>query len=246
MQSRGPQESNEAFQEKESRVIDVTSAKQRRRFYLERGMRKQPIGAGSNMAFLMALPRTKLAVKPQDIFGDVPFIVVGGVATRAYAPERVTKDIDFMVETDRFADAGKQLRENNFTKQNELFFPNSSLGLYGEAWTKDDLEVDVISSPQDWCKEAFRGRVEDQTRLRVIPLPYLVLMKFDSARGVDQGDLTRMLGPLDDDKIDQIIKVVERHSGDPNVADEIRQYAQLGRWELQSNDHRPADGRSGR
>jgi len=191
-------------------VIDVTNAKQRRRFYLERGLRKRPIGAGSNIVFLMALPRTKLAVKPEDLFGDIPFIVIGGVATRAYAPERQTKDIDFLLQHDRYADALAQLPAHGFTKSNDLFFPNTSLGLYGEAWTKDDLEVAVISSRQEWCKEAFRGRVEDQTGLRVISLPYLVLMKFDSARGVDQGDLTRMLGPLDDEKIDHIIQVVER------------------------------------
>lgn len=45
----------------------------------------------------MRLPRTELIVKPKDIFGELPVLVVGGVATRAYAPERHTKDIDFLV-----------------------------------------------------------------------------------------------------------------------------------------------------
>lgn len=201
-------------------------------------MRKRPIGTGSDVVFLMALPRTTLEVKPEDLFGKIPFIVIGGVATRAYAPERATKDIDFMVEHDRYTDALAQLRKHGFAKSEDLFFPNTSLGLYGEAWNKEHLEIDLMSSPQEWCKQAFRGRVEDQTGLRVIPLPYLVLMKFDAARGVDQGDLTRMLGLLDDAKIEQVIKVVERYSGDPSVADEIRQYAELGRWEMQSDHHK--------
>ncbi len=100
-------------------------------------------------------------MKPEEIFGDIPVLVAGGVATRAYAPERATKGIDFMVEHDRYADAIRSLRERNFTKQNDLFFPNTSLGLYGEAWLKDGQEIDVISSPQEWCEQAFHGRVED-------------------------------------------------------------------------------------
>ena len=183
-------------------------------------------------------------MNPEEIFQDVPFIVIGGVATRAYAPERTTKDIDFMLEHDRFDDGIRQLRKHGFVKRNNLFFPNSSLGLYGEAWTKETLEVDVISSSQEWCKQAFLGRVEDQTGLRVIPLAYLVLMKFDSARGIDQADLTRMLGRLDDASIEQIIKVLHRHSTEPGVADEVRQYAQLGRWELQIEEPLRTDDRS--
>ncbi|HVS45441.1 MAG TPA: hypothetical protein VMS32_02130 [Verrucomicrobiae bacterium] len=225
-------------------MLDVTQAKNRRRFYLERGLRKQPIGAGSDLVFLMALPRTKLPMKPEELFGDLPAMIVGGVATRAYAPERVTKDIDLMVEHDRFVEAIQRLRVERFEKKNDLFFPNASLGLYGESWTKENLEIDILSSPQEWCKLAFRIRVDDQTGARVIPLPYLVLMKFDSARGIDQGDLTRMLGPLDDEKIEQIIKVVERHSGDPTFANDVRQYAQLGRWEWETkqNRHQGKDG----
>ncbi len=209
-------------------------------------MRKRPSGGGSNFAFLMALPRTPLPMKPEEIFEDVAFVVIGGVATRAYAPERSTKDIDFMVEHDRFQDATTQLRTHGFTKVTELFFPNTTLGLHGEAWTKDSLEIDIMSSPQEWCKKAFGGRVEDETGLRVIPLPYLVLMKFDSARGIDQGDLTRMLGPLDDEKIEQIVRVVERYSGDPGAGDEIRQYALLGRWELQNSTRKAKRGDAAR
>lgn len=175
-------------------------------------------------------------MKPEEIFGDIPVLVVGGVATRAYAPERATNDIDFMVEHDRHADGVKSLRERNFTKQNDLFFPNSSLELYGEAWLKDGQEIDLISSPQEWCKQAFRGRIADQTGLRVIPLAYLVLMKYDSARVIDQADLSRMLGQLNDENLEHVVKVVKRFSGDPSIADGIRQYAQLGRWELETND----------
>jgi hypothetical protein len=48
------------------------------------------------------------------------------------------------------------------------------------------------------------------------------------------GDLTRMLGRLKDREVDAITKIVERHSHDPQAADDVRQYALLGQmeWEL--------------
>ena len=56
-------------------------------------------------------------------------------------------------------------------------------------------------------------------------------MKLDSARGIDQGDLTRMLGALDEPRSDEIVRLIERHSRDPQAADDVRQYALLGRLE---------------
>jgi len=32
------------------------------------------------------------------LFGDIPFVIVGGFATRLYMPERMTLDIDVMVD----------------------------------------------------------------------------------------------------------------------------------------------------
>lgn len=59
-------------------------------------------------------------------------------------------------------------------------------------------------------------------------------MKLDSARGVDQGDLTRMLGRLEDSEIEAIVRIVDRHSHDPQAGDDVRQYAFLGRLEWEA------------
>jgi hypothetical protein len=56
-------------------------------------------------------------------------------------------------------------------------------------------------------------------------------MKIDSARGIDQGDLTRMLGLLDDAAVERVVDVVRRHYGDPHGAEDVRQYAMLGKLE---------------
>ena len=216
-------------------MLDFRQAQNRRRFYLERGLRHRPFGAGSNLRLLMDLPRYEVQVKPEELFGDIPAVVIGGVAARAYAPERHTKDIDFLIDHSRFEEASERLRQAGFRKDRDLFFPNASLALYGRAWSRGQVIIDVVATPQLWGKRALEKRVLDQTGLRVVPLPYLVLMKLDSARGIDQGDLTRMLGRLNDGEVEEIIDEVERYSSDPAFADDVRQYAQLGRWEWETD-----------
>lgn len=172
-------------------------------------------------------------MKSEDLFGDIPVLVIGGVATRAYAPERTTNDIDFLFAPTDYENAKSQLRKAGYKKGVELFFPTTTLELRGEAWHKEQLEIDIITTDQLWLRAAFEHPTFDQTGLRVIPLPYLILMKYESARARDVGDIERMLAPLPDSQIEDIIVVVEQHSADPEVAEELRQFAELGRLELQ-------------
>jgi hypothetical protein len=210
-------------------VLDFRRARDRRRFYLERGLRKQKPGGGSALKVLMARPRERLAVSVRDLFGDVPVMAVGAVAAPAYAPERTTAALDIIVELDRFVEASANLRAAGWAKRNDLVFPNASLGLRGETWKKDASLIDLITTDQPWGHEAFAAEAAfDPTGLRVIPLAYLVLMKLDSARGIDQGDLTRMLGRLTDEEIDGVAGVVRQHARDPQAAEDVRQYAALG------------------
>jgi hypothetical protein len=208
----------------------------RRRFYIEAGLRKRPLGSGSNMATQMQSEREKLFIVIESLFGDIAAMVVGGVATRAYSPERKTQDVDVLVDDARYAEAADRLASLGWRPDGELLFPNTALGLYGTAWLRDGRKLDLISTPQAWAVEALAIEAFDQTGLRVISLPYLVLMKIDSASGIDQGDLTRMLGLLDEAAVERIVAVVERHYGDPHAAEDVRQYAKLGAMEYWTPD----------
>jgi hypothetical protein len=215
----------------QSQSSTFETAAGRRRFYLDVGLRKRPLGSGSNMDTLMQSEREKLSIDMESLFGDIPAAVVGGIATRAYSPERKTKDIDVLVDHARYDEAVTGLVSLGWRNDGALYFPNSLLGLYGSAWLKDGQKLDVLATDQPWAEEALSQHAYDQTGLRVIPLPYLVLMKIDSARGIDQGDLTRMLGLLDDAAVENVVAVVRRHYGDPHGAEDVRQYATLGRLE---------------
>ncbi len=179
----------------------------------------------------MQSPREKLSIDMESLFGDIAAAIVGGVATRAYSPERKTQDIDILVEHERYHDATKRLEHQGWRKVRDLVFTAGLLGLYGSAWLKDGQKLDVLATEQPWAEEALSQKAYDQTGLRVIGLPYLVMMKIDSARGIDQGDLTRMLGLLDEAEVERVVAIVERHYGDPHGAQDVRQYAMLGKLE---------------
>ncbi len=51
-----------------------------------------------------------------------------------------------------------------------------------------------------------------------------------------------MLGRLDDSEVEQVVAIVTKHYGDPQAADDIKQYAEIGRWEYSIDSSRRDDG----
>ena len=164
-------------------------------------------------------------------------MLAGAHAANAYMPPRNTADIDFIVPYDRFRDAEQALEKAGWLRARDLVFPNANLGLSGSAWhhPQSNEELDLITSAQNWVQAAFDAPVSHAPDgSRIVPLSFLVLMKLDSARTTDQGDLARMLGRLDDREVGKIVSVVTAHYADPQTADDIRQFAEIGRWEYDS------------
>ncbi len=202
--------------------IDVSSAAARRRFFLGRALRLNTRGSGSDMSRLMELPRTANGAGRvvEAIFGDVPVFLVGAFAAAAYAPERYTKDVGYFVAAEHYEDARSRLRAGEWKMTRALAFPNAALGLHGSAWAPRDggQEIDLITSAQAWAREAFAVPASrDANGEHVIPLAYLVLMELDSSRAIDQADLARMLGRLSSERVEDVIRTVERHYHDPSA-----------------------------
>src|ERR1700685_2730732 len=190
--------------------VDVTSAASRRRFFLSRAARLNTRGAGSDMHALMEMPRTKIGVSclVEMTFGDVPALLIGAHAAAVYAPERFTKDVDYFVAPDRYEDARACLIAGEWKQTRTLIFPNAGLGLHESSWIPrgGGAEVDLITSKQPWAHEAFAApTMHSANGDRVISLAYLVLMKLDSARAIDQADLSRILGRVSPEALEDII-----------------------------------------
>jgi hypothetical protein len=178
----------------------------------------------------MLLPRSELSVPLGDLF-SVPYAVVGGVATRAYAPERTTKDIDVLIRTSDLETVRSGLRSAGGTRAAALSLAGSQLGLDGEIWSVPPYgEIDVRWSDAAWADDALTHTVVDPTGIRIAPLAALVLMKLDASRSVDQGDLARMLGFADDEALARVRSVIARFM--PDAVEDLESYIELGRLEL--------------
>ncbi len=167
----------------------------------------------------------------------IPFAVIGGVATRLYMPERTTADIDILVKLADFEAALDQLVAKGYRRNpHELAFADTRLGLIGRR-VQHSLPVDVLSSTQAWIDDAVTSIRRDDTGLPIVDLPYLVALKLDASRGVDQGDLTRMLGFASEPDLARVRAVVGELL--PADLEDLEQYIEIGRFEVGNDSSSP-------
>jgi hypothetical protein len=125
----------------------------------------------------------------------------------------------------------ERLRDLGAKKSGDLAFPASQLALSGETWTFPDLPpLDLLWTDAQWASEAVMQARPDANGIRVVPLAHLVLMKIDASRGVDQGDLSRMLGLADEAALDAVRKTVARRM--PDACEALEAYIEIGRIEV--------------
>lgn len=156
----------------------------------------------------------------------VDFAVVGGVATSLYMPERTTVDIDVLIAPESLASARSNLEAAGWRPGSALQ-PEPGLGLKAESWRQGDHHLDLLWSSELWASKAITGARDNQRR--IVGLGYLVIMKMNAARGVDQGDLTRMLGMASDDEVAAVRQVLQQHR--PDLIEDFEQYVVIGRLE---------------
>jgi hypothetical protein len=165
-----------------------------------------------------------------DVLEGIPYAVIGGVATRAYMPERTTADLDLLVEPENVEPALRQLEAKGYEPRSRpLAFFDTRLGLSG-CRLLGARPIDLLSSTQAWVHQAVRETRSDRIGLPVVALPYLVLLKLDASRGVDQGDLTRMLGFASEEDLNRVREVVARWL--PADREDLEQYIAIGRFEV--------------
>ena len=111
---------------------------QKRRLILNLALKRVKPGTGSALEFMRR--RTAMKVWPdlRPILTDIPWAIVGVVATRAYMPERETKDLDILVHLDDGSEAVDCLREAGYRVVTPLGVPGYLLR------SPEGIEVDII------------------------------------------------------------------------------------------------------
>jgi hypothetical protein len=181
--------------------------RQRRHFLIQMGLRRQKPGTGSSHEFMMR--RTALNPWPdlREILKGIDWVLIGGVATRAYMPERVTKDMDILVRRDDGEEVVERLGAAGYKKVSRLAVPGYLMR------SPDGVELDVLFGEYEWLEEALARHGYDPAGYPVIGLPYLIILKLAANRGRDVGDMTTMLGWVSsEDELDKVRAVVARYS----------------------------------
>ena len=88
---------------------DLHQPAARRRLYIRIAQKRVRPGSGSGPETLWARTWRQPVFEIRTIL-SVPFVIVGGVATRLYAPERMTDDLDVLIEESCAEKLSEELR----------------------------------------------------------------------------------------------------------------------------------------
>ncbi len=160
------------------------------------------------------------------ILAPIRWAVVGAAATRLYMPERVTRDLDVAIQAEDAHSARKKLADAGFVHRGDL-----SIG--GSTWQAPDGQwIDVIEAHEVWWRDALTAAQSnrDAQGLPILPLPYLVLMKFQSGRVQDVADVTRMLGLADSAALTTTRALFKQYA--PADLDDLESLIALGKLEV--------------
>jgi len=142
-------------------------------------------------------------------------------------PERVTEDLDIVIDKADASTARQKLTSAGFIYQEEL-----SIG--GSSWTSPEgVSIDVIEEHEEWWKEALTEAQtnRDAQGLPVLPLRYLVLMKMRAGRVQDIADATRMLGQASEETLKNIRALFSKYAQED--MDDLASMITLGKLEMQ-------------
>ena len=197
---------------------------QRRRILINICRRRIRPGTGSSLEFL----RRRTAMNPwpdlRPVLQGIPWVVIGAVATRAYMPERATRDLDILVRREDGDEVRKRLEAAGYTFVSHLAVPGFLVH------SPEGVEVDVVLGDDPWLDEALAHPRRDPAGFPVLDLPYLVLTKLVASRLQDVADLSRMLGLASDEELAKVRAVVTRYA--PTEMDDLESLIYLGRFEM--------------
>jgi hypothetical protein len=160
------------------------------------------------------------------------FLLVGGLATRLYMPERTTLDTDILVLLEDQAAVAQELTAAACQRL-------GALAIGGSTWAlPDGTTLGVVISDAPWAREAIARPASTADDIPVIALPYLVLMKLYAGRSQDIADITRMLGGADERVLAEVRAAVAQHM--PDAASDVESMIVLGRLEFQVSDETSA------
>jgi len=205
-----------------------------RQTIIEIARRHQHKGTGNALAFLAERTTQMTWLDLSPILAPIRWAVVGAAATRLYMPERATRDLDVAIRVADAPAARRKLADAKFVFHGELSIggsiPPKNAGRSAWRAPKGQM-IDVIEGREAWWSDALAEAQtnRDAQGLPILPLRYLVLMKFHSGRVQDIADVTRMLGQADDATLDATRALFKQYA--PADLQDLESLITLGKLE---------------
>ncbi len=155
--------------------------------------------------------------------GAIRYVIVGGLATALYMPERMTLDTDLLILSEDLAAAETRLGKSGCERMGGLAIGGSSWRLPG------GRNLDLLALKQPWVEAAMDASVRDADGHPFVSLPFLVLMKLESGRLQDLADIGRMLGCADENQVSAVQDVIRRYR--PQDIEDFQSMLHLGKLE---------------
>jgi hypothetical protein len=197
--------------------------RQKRRFMIDMLKRRIHSGTGSSVEFM----RRRTAMNPwpdlRPILQGINWAIIGGVATRAYMPERMTKDLDILVHRDDGDAVITKLKKAGYRMAAQLAVPGYLM------LSPEGVEVDVLFGTHPWLKKALAHPAKDPAGYPVIGLSYLILLKMAAQRAQDWADVSRILGWASDADLNEVRAVVKEYT--PEDLEDLESLIFLGKKE---------------
>jgi hypothetical protein len=156
---------------------------------------------------------------------QIPWVLIGGLALRAFMPERLTQDIDILIAREDEALARRRLSAAGYRVTGEL-----SIGGFSVEHHQAAPPIDVLVTDEAWLRAAVRRPVLDPAGLPVLPRPELIVMKLLAARARDLGDVQGLLRTITPDEVRQVQALLGRL--DPAAVEDFESLRALARLEF--------------
>ena len=157
--------------------------------FLRLAVRRAARGTGSSALFLDRRSAVQPVPDLQRILGPTPWVLIGGLALRAYMPERMTLDVDILVhERDALTVRLALLAEG--------YRVTALLSVGGFSVQVDEGSgppIDVLTRADAWLDDALAHPTLDPAGYPVLGRPYLLLLKLQAGPTQDLADVQRLL-----------------------------------------------------
>lgn len=119
----------------------------------------------------------------------LPWVLAGGIALRAYIPERMTLDVVILInERD-----SSRVRDAFFAAGYQVIGQLSIGGFSVQLADGNEAPIDVLTRSDAWLDAALAAPSHDPAGYPVLARPFLTLLNLQAGRTQDLADVQRLL-----------------------------------------------------